>query len=147
MDEYPRALDVAQEPVAEPRPFGSAFYEPRHVGKDKASAVSKVHHAKVRIDRRKRIIGDLRVGIGDAGQKRRFAGIRETDQADVRNQLQFQSGIELHGRLAGFRILGSLVGRSREIHVPASAASAAEYDLACVGAGHVRNHFARFLFP
>ena len=47
--------------------------------------------AEAGFERRKRIVGDFRMRRGNARDERGFARVRKTDQANVREQLQFES--------------------------------------------------------
>jgi hypothetical protein len=63
--EHFRALDVAQELMPQPVPLVRAFDEPRHVGDHEAAIAAERDHAQVRLERRERIVGDLRSRGGD----------------------------------------------------------------------------------
>ena len=60
VQQQPRAREVAQELVAEPRAFGRAFDQAGNVGDHEAAVVVDAHHAEVGVQRRERIVGDLR---------------------------------------------------------------------------------------
>ena len=53
------ALDVAEELEAEPLALARALDEPGHVGDGEAD-VAGLHDAEVRVERRERVVGDLR---------------------------------------------------------------------------------------
>ena len=63
-NEQPRALDVGEEVVAEPRALAGAFDETRDVGDDELT-VAVLDRAQDRHQRGERVAGDLRVGPGD----------------------------------------------------------------------------------
>ena len=88
--EHPRALEVGEKLVAEPGALGSTLDQPRNVRDDELAAVRRVDRPQHRLERRERVVGDLRLRIGDARQERRLAGIRETDERGVGEQLQVQ---------------------------------------------------------
>ena len=62
VDEDPRPLDVAQERVAEAGAAAGALDQPGHVGDRRPPLVlvAEVHDAEVRLERRERVVGDLR---------------------------------------------------------------------------------------
>ena len=59
--EHAGALDVAQELVAEAAALGRAFDQPGDVGEHELVLV-EAHDAEVRLERRERVVGDLRLG-------------------------------------------------------------------------------------
>ncbi len=59
MDEQPRALDMRKEVVAEARAARRTLDEPRDVGQHEL-AVLAVQGAEHRLERRERVVGDLR---------------------------------------------------------------------------------------
>ena len=100
MQEHAGALDMAEEAVAKPDAFMRAFDEARNIGNDELAPVDG-GNAKVGVKRRERIVGDLRPRGGDAGEKRRFAGIRQADKSGIGDQLQPQPDGALLAFLAG----------------------------------------------
>ena len=85
MEEDARALDVAEEFVTEPLPLGRALDEPGHVCEDEA-----VVGAEMRLQGRERIRTHLGVRAGEGIEERRLAGIREPDETDIGDHLQFE---------------------------------------------------------
>ena len=88
-----RALEMAQEPMAEPVSGVRALDESRHVGHDERAIARQADDAEVGNERRERIVGNLRSGRRDARDHRRLAGVRKADQPDVGEQLQVQPQI------------------------------------------------------
>ena len=84
-----------------PRPWPSCapLIRPGHVGDDEAAIVAQRHDAEVGRERRERVVGDLRTRRGDPRDQRGLAGVGESDQADVGNQLQLQPKLLLFARL------------------------------------------------
>ena len=76
-----RALEMAQELVAEPEAAMRAFDQAGHVGDDEAAVVAQPDDAEIRRQRRERVVGDLRTGRRDARDQRRLAGVREIPPA------------------------------------------------------------------
>ncbi len=89
MQEQLGALDMAEEAVADPGAFGSAFDQAGDVGKDELAALV-ADDSELRAERRERIVADLRRSIGDAVEEGRFARVGKADEADVGEQLQPQ---------------------------------------------------------
>ena len=67
--QHPRALDVAQEAVAEAAALGRALDEPGDVGEHEL-VVLEPHDAEVRHERRERVVRDLRLRGADRGDER-----------------------------------------------------------------------------
>ncbi len=61
-----------------------AFDEPGHVGDDEAAVAAQLHDAKVRRQRRERVVGNLGTRGRDACDQRGLAGVGEADEADIR---------------------------------------------------------------
>ena len=83
-----------------------------------------VDHAEVRVLGRERIIGDLRRGPRQPAEQRRLARIRQADQADVGDHLQFEDDPAFLARLAGLAFAGRAVGRGGERLVAVAALAA-----------------------
>ena len=74
------ALDVAEEARAEPGAFAGALDQARDVGEHEVD-VAGAHDAEVWMQRRERIVGDLRLGGAHRCQERRLAGVGQADDA------------------------------------------------------------------
>ena len=83
-------LDVAQELVAEPAPLAGTFDQPGDVGDHEVGLVVERHDPEVGLERRERVVGDLRLGGRDHADQRALAGVGEADQRDVGHQLQLE---------------------------------------------------------
>ena len=66
VDERARALEVREELVAEPDALARSLDQPGHVGDDQLPAVGRLDRAEHRLQRRERIVGDLRPRVRDA---------------------------------------------------------------------------------
>ena len=74
MEQHPRPLDMPQEGVAKAGPRASPLDEPRHVGHRDPANVGRIHlsqveHPEVRLERRERVVGDLRRGRRQSGKQ------------------------------------------------------------------------------
>ncbi len=67
VDEQPAALDVGEELVAEPGALGGALDQPGDVGEHELAVVD-VDRAEHRLERRERVVGDLRRGARHAAR-------------------------------------------------------------------------------
>ena len=84
-----RALDVREELVPEAGAVAGALDQPRDVG-DHELAVVGLERAEHRLERRERIVGDLRPRARQPREQRGLAGVRQPDEADVGEQLELQ---------------------------------------------------------
>ena len=89
MQQHARALDMAEEAVADADAFMRAFDQAGNVGDDEFAPVD-ARDAEAGMQRGEGIVGDLRLGRGDGRQEGRLAGIGQADQAGVGDQLQPQ---------------------------------------------------------
>ena len=110
--------------MAEAYAFARAFDQARYVGDDELAAVRRVEGAEDRLERRERVVGDLRLRVGDPAEERGLAGVRQPDQRGIREKLQTQLVV---GLLAGHADLGEprrLAGGRGEAAVAAAADAA-----------------------
>ena len=126
--EHPRPLEVREELVAEARTLGGTLDQPRNVRDDELGAVRRVDRPEHRLERRERVVGDLRLRIGDPREQRRLPGIREADERSVGEQLQVQLELGLLAWQAGLCKPRRLERRRREAAVAASARAPATKD-------------------
>ena len=133
MDEETRTLEVGEELVAQTRAVGRTLDQPRDVGDRELALVRPVHDAENGLERRERIVGDLGLGVRDAAQERRLAGIREAGERGVDDELQTQLEVELVAGKPRLRKARRLPGRRREARVAATALAPARGDVARVG--------------
>src|SRR5579864_3240936 len=82
MQQHTAALDVAEEAVAEADALMSALDQAGNVGEHEFAAAD-VDDAELRMQGGERVIGDLRLGGADRGEKRRFSGVRQADDAGI----------------------------------------------------------------
>ena len=104
--------------------FRRAFNNARNVRHDERLAVTNAHHAQIRNQRGKVVVCNLRTGSGRHGQQRGLADVRETDEADIRQQLQLQTNLQLLSRHSRLRKPWGLTGRGRKVHIAPAAAAA-----------------------
>src|SRR5580704_5580724 len=123
MQQYTATLDMAKEAVAETDAFMGAFDQARNVGEHEFAATN-VDHAELRMQRGERVIGDLRLGGTDGGEKRRFSGVRQADDPGIGDQFQPQPNGELGAGLAGIGIARRAVGRAFETRIAETAIAA-----------------------
>ena len=83
VDEQPRPLEVREELVAEARLPGGALDQAGNVRDGQLPAVRRVDRPEHRLERRERVVGDLRLRIRDPPQERRLAGVRQADERSV----------------------------------------------------------------
>src|SRR5438093_561522 len=114
---------MSEKAVAEALAFMRALDQPGNVGEHEFAAL-RTHDAELRMQRRERIIGDLRLGRADDGEEGRLAGIGQTDEAGVRNQLQPQPDPALLAFLAGIGVARRAVGGGFEMRVAEAAIAA-----------------------
>ena len=87
--EHAAALDVGEEVVAEAGAARRALDQPGDVG-DHDLALLGLDRAEDRLERRERVVGDLRLRARHARDQRRLAGVRQPDEAGVGQQLEPQ---------------------------------------------------------
>ena len=126
--------------------FRGPFHEAGDVGDDELGArVAVRDHATAAIrapdvddaemwhERGEGVVGDLRVGSGDARDERRLPGVRESHDCDVCHELELEAEPELlsHLPLLGKGRRSQAVGEESRIAVPASTASSCQEPVTC----------------
>ena len=125
-----------------------ALDEAGHVGHDEGLDIGLLadgDDAQVGFESSEGVVGDLGLGCGDARNQRGFAGVGVADQADVGQQLEFKAIEALFAGAAQLVLARSLVDRSGEVLVAASAASAFGDHYAFIGGFKIMNQLARVL--
>ncbi len=138
-----RALDVAQKFIAETRAQVRAFDQ---TGNIRENQVAVVNHrdAEIRDQRSERVIRDLGARGSHRRQQGGFAGIRQTDDADIREQFQFERDPTLRPWFAFLGPARRLIRGTRERGIAAPAAPAAREDHARVRVHQIADQFAGF---
>ena len=122
-----RALDVAQELDAQAVAGMRALDQSRNIGDDERPVIAVVggDDAQVRLERGEGVIGDLGPRGRDARNQRGLAGVRETDQSDIGQQLQLEAELVFFAGTAVLVLGGRLMRRRGEARVALAAAAAA----------------------
>ena len=137
-----RALDVPQKLDSQAVAQVRALDQARDIGHHEAAEVLELHHAQVRFERRKGIVGDLGTRRRDARNQGGLAGVRKPDQPHVRQQFQLQPQTLLIAGPAGFVLRRRLVSGGRKARVAASALAAAGHHEALSGLGEIEEPLA-----
>ena len=136
MQEHPRALDVAEEPVADANALVGALDQAGNIGEHEFAAVDG-GYAEVRVQRGEGIIGDLRTRPGDGGEEGRLAGIGQADQAGVGDQLEPEPDGLLLALETRIGMARGLVGGGLEMGVAEAAIAADGEAVALADLGQV----------
>jgi hypothetical protein len=96
--------------MAQPPALRGAFDQTRQIGHDELVVVA-AHDAQLRLQRREGIVGDLGSGAGRRREEGRLAGIRQTDEPDIGDQLEPQPDPALLARPTGIGTPRRLIGR------------------------------------
>ncbi len=128
MQQHAGALEVREELVPEPDALARALDQPRDVGDDELASLGGLDRAEHRRERRERILRDLRPCVRDPRQQRRLAGVRQTDECGVGQQLQAQVDDPFVARHAHLGVARRLARRRREALVTAPARAALRDD-------------------
>ncbi len=94
-----------------------AFNQARQIGdreRHRMREITHLHHAKVRLQRRKGIIRDFGLGGREPRDQRGLAYIGVADESGVGQQAQLQAVVPLFAGAAQLMLARSLVGRGRK---------------------------------
>ena len=136
VEQQPRALDVAEEAVADAGAFGGALDQAGDVGEHELAALV-ADNAELRPERRERIIANLGRRVADRIEEGRLAGIGQAEEADVGKQLQAQPDPHFLAGIAGLVLARGAVGRGLVAGVAAPAHAALEEGDALADLGEV----------
>ena len=124
MQQHPGALQMLQEADAEPGSFGGALDQPGNVRHDEAAAGTRGHHAQIRIQGREGIVGHFGPRRRDRADQGGFAGVRQPEQAHIRDQLEFEGELALLARQPQARLARGAVGARFEAGIAPAALAA-----------------------
>ena len=141
MKDHCAALDMAEKAGADPDPLARALDQSGEVGQDEL-LVMQPHDAELRLQGRERVVGDLRPGMRDRGEKGRLAGVGQADETGIGDQLQAQPDPGLAARPAGIGAARRAIGRALVMRVAETAVAALQKDEPLAGAGEVGEHLA-----
>src|SRR5712692_271694 len=114
------------------------------IGYDEAAEIVELHHTKLRLECRERVVGDLRARRGEPRDERGFSGVGESDQAHIGEQLQLEPQPALFTRTPGLMLQRSLVrGRCETGVAPATPAAVGDQE-PLARSGEVVQLFSRF---
>ncbi len=136
-------LDVAQEAGADPFTLVGTLDDAGDVGHHERMTVANLDDTEVGFERGEGIVGDLRTGGGNSGEKGGFTGIGETYQTDVGENFELKDESPLLTRFAGLGIVGGLVGGGFKVPVTQTAATAGEKHLFLAVLGNFGDDLAR----
>jgi len=119
-----RALQVAQELMAEPGAFGRALDQSGDVGDHEAAIVVHAYHAQIRVQRCERIVGDLGTRGRNRADKSGLACVGQTQQPDVGEHLEFELEGSVFARLSRRALARRAVGARLESLVAPAAFAA-----------------------
>ncbi len=145
MQQQARPRQVTQELVAEPDTLGCAFDETGDIGDHEAPAFAHAHRSQVGMQRRERIVGDLRPRVGHGRDQRRFAGVGHAEQADVRKHAKFEMQPPLFALLAACELAWRAVGARLEVEVAEAAGTALGEQQTLAVAIEIGDQGARFV--
>ena len=141
--EQARPLEVRQELVPEAHSLARALDQPRHVcDGELARRVGRVDRPEHGCERRERILRHLRPGVRDAGQERRLAGVRQTDESGIRQELEPEIERRLFAEQTRLGEARGPAGRRREVLVAAAGQPSPRDDDARIGRGEIRDQAA-----
>ena len=115
-----RALEVSEELMPEASAVGRSLDEPGHVRNGQLPVLRAVDHAEDGLERRERVVGDLRLRVRDPPQERRLAGVGEAGEGGIHHELEPKLEIELLAGKARLRKARRLPRRRREARVSAA---------------------------
>src|SRR5690606_18705238 len=133
---YPLSLHDAL-PISETGAFGRPLDQPGNIREHEALLDADADDAEVRVQRRERIVGDLRPRRGQRARQRRLAGIRRAEQANVGEDLERELQVPLLAGLAARELPRRPVHAALERRVPAPSPAAARDEQPVAGLDQV----------
>ena len=127
MHDQRRTLDVAQELVAQALALARALDQTRNVGND-VRILTGTHHAEVRHERGKRIVGDLGTGGTHARDERRLTHRGKAHERSIGHKLHLELNPMLLGRFAQLSERGRAAHRRHKVRVAQATGTAGRHD-------------------
>ena len=127
MHDQGRTLDVAQELVAQALALARALDQTRNVGND-VRILTGTHHAEVRHERGKRIVGDLGTGGTHARDERRLTHRGKAHERGIGHKLHLKLNPVLLGRFAQLCERGRAAHRRHKVRVAQATGTAGRHD-------------------
>src|SRR6185437_12786298 len=112
---------MSQELKPEACPFSGALDQARNVGHHETAPDPAVDHPEVRVQRGEGIVSDLGTRSGEGADQRRLAGVRQSQQAHVRDQLELERERAAFSGLAGPETARCAVGTRLEVNIAVAA--------------------------
>src|SRR5262249_27988406 len=144
VQDYSTALDMAEKAGADARTFARSRDQPGEIGQHKL-LLMPAHDAELRLQCRKRVVGDLGPGMRDRSEKGRFAGVGQPHETNVGNQFKAQPYPGLMTRPAGIGAPRRAIGRALVMGVAKAAIAAPQENAALAGPRQVGEHLAVLL--
>src|SRR5262245_2827583 len=116
MQQGAAALDMTKKTIAQANALVGAFDQTWNVRQHELALID-AHHTELRIERRERIIRDLRLGSAHRRQERRLACVWQTDETGIRDQLQAQPDRALLAGLTGVGVARRSIGGTLEVRI------------------------------
>ena len=127
MHDQGRALDVAQELMAQTLALARALNEAGNVG-DNVGILAGTHHAQVGHERGKRVIGDLGAGSAHARDERGLAHRGKAHERGVGHELHLKLDPVLLGRLTQLGEGGRTTHRRHKVRIAQAAGATGGHD-------------------
>ena len=127
MHDESRALNVAQELMAQALALARTLDKARDVGND-IGVLAGTHHTQVGHERGKRIVGDLGSGGTHARDKRGFAHRREAHERGIGHELHLELDPVLLGRLAQLGERGRAAHRRHKVRIAQTTGATGRHD-------------------
>jgi len=138
---------VAKKFQSQTRAFVGPFDDSRDIGDYKRRVLAEGNDSQLGDQGGEGVVGDLRAGGGNFGDKRGFSRIRETDDAHIGQELEFQAEPTFLPGPAGLGMAGRLAGGRGEAGVPASSPSPPGGAESFPGAGEILQEIPGLSFP
>src|ERR1044072_4595245 len=123
MQQQLRALDVSQKTITQTSSRVRALDQSRNISDYERTKVTEIDNAEMRLQRRERIVRDLRTRSRDSRDKGRLPRIRKTHESDIRQQLELELKVQLLALASSLMIARRAIRRAREVRVAETTAA------------------------
>src|SRR5690242_19597799 len=105
------AFDMPEKASTDAGPLARSFDQSGKIRQDKFVVVPP-NDAELGLQRRERVVGDFRPGLGDRGEESRFAGVWQANETGIGDKLQAQPNPSLAPRPTGIGSARRAIGRA-----------------------------------
>src|ERR1043166_8414200 len=134
---------MTQKSITQAMTLMGTFNQSGNISNDEGAKIAEIDYAQMRLESRKRIIRNLRLGRRYRGNESGLARVREANQSGVGQELQLELQLPFFAVASFLVIARSTIRRSSKVRVAKSSATSPRRQPALSIFGKVKEQFVR----